>query len=152
MTLQVGLAVLSWNQCIAYWYSVQFLLYYSMLQYTANPTILQYVTVYSQSHYIIVCYSIQPIPPYYSTLIGTNQCIAYRYSVQFFSDVAPHFCQHMIHQVIWPSPGTLRVSVLWEVGGWGRDPKKCTGRDWGMGSSTINERYAPLLSTIYNGA
>jgi len=26
---------------------------------------------------------------------------------------------------------------LREVGGWGRDPKKCTGRDWGMGSSTI---------------
>ena len=24
-----------------------------------------------------------------------------------------------------------------EVGGWGRDPQKCTGRDWGMGSSTI---------------
>ena len=24
-----------------------------------------------------------------------------------------------------------------EVGGWGRDPKKCTGRDWVMGSSTI---------------
>ena len=24
-----------------------------------------------------------------------------------------------------------------EVRGWGRDPKKCTGRDWGMGSSTI---------------
>jgi len=24
-----------------------------------------------------------------------------------------------------------------EVGGWGRDPKKCTGRDWGMWSSTI---------------
>ena len=24
-----------------------------------------------------------------------------------------------------------------EVGGWGRDPKKCTGRDWGMGSGTI---------------
>ena len=27
--------------------------------------------------------------------------------------------------------------AYWEVGGWGRDPKKCTGRDWGMGSSTI---------------
>ena len=27
--------------------------------------------------------------------------------------------------------------VAREVGGWGRDPKKCTGRDWGMGSSTI---------------
>jgi len=26
---------------------------------------------------------------------------------------------------------------LREVGGWGRDPKKCTGRGWGMGSSTI---------------
>ena len=26
---------------------------------------------------------------------------------------------------------------LGEVGGWGRDPKICTGRDWGMGSSTI---------------
>ena len=24
-----------------------------------------------------------------------------------------------------------------EVGGWGRDPKKCTRRGWGMGSSTI---------------
>ena len=24
-----------------------------------------------------------------------------------------------------------------EVGGWGRDPKKSTGRNWGMGSSTI---------------
>ena len=24
-----------------------------------------------------------------------------------------------------------------EVGGWVRDPKKCTGRNWGMGSSTI---------------
>ena len=27
--------------------------------------------------------------------------------------------------------------VLREVGGWGRDPKKCTGSIWGMGSSTI---------------
>jgi len=24
-----------------------------------------------------------------------------------------------------------------EVGGWGQDPKNGTGRDWGMGSSTI---------------
>ena len=29
------------------------------------------------------------------------------------------------------------VAPAGEVGGWGRDPKKCTGRDWGMGSSTI---------------
>jgi len=27
--------------------------------------------------------------------------------------------------------------VQGEVGGWGRDQKKCTGRDWGIGSSTI---------------
>jgi len=33
-------------------------------------------------------------------------------------------------------PCTLEWSIG-EVGGWGRDPKKCTGRDWGMGSSTI---------------
>ena len=31
-----------------------------------------------------------------------------------------------------------RLVHMWrEVGGWGRDLKKCTGRDWGMGSSTI---------------
>jgi len=35
-----------------------------------------------------------------------------------------------------PMQTSLRV-VRGEVGGWGRDPKKCTGRDWGMGSSTI---------------
>jgi len=29
------------------------------------------------------------------------------------------------------------TQALREVGGWGRDPKKCTGRDWEMGSSTI---------------
>ena len=40
-------------------------------------------------------------------------------------------------------PNTCLLSVYLyrsckgEVGGWGRDPKKCTGRDWGMGSSTI---------------
>ena len=31
-----------------------------------------------------------------------------------------------------PQPSTAR-----EVGGWGRDPKKCTESIWGMGSSTI---------------
>jgi len=29
------------------------------------------------------------------------------------------------------------VTSLREVGGWGRDPKKYTGRDWGMRSSAI---------------
>jgi len=39
--------------------------------------------------------------------------------------------------ILWLStPPCIGVRV-WEVGGWGRDPKKCTGRDWGMGSSTI---------------
>ena len=32
-----------------------------------------------------------------------------------------------------------------EVGGWGRDPKKCTGRDWGMGSSTIQWALRPVV-------
>jgi len=31
----------------------------------------------------------------------------------------------------------LKLKRYRDVGGWGRDPKKCTGRDWGMGSSTI---------------
>jgi len=31
----------------------------------------------------------------------------------------------------------MRGGIWGEGGGWGRDPKKCTGRDWGMGSSTI---------------
>ena len=35
----------------------------------------------------------------------------------------------------WNIPG-IYVSSR-EVGGWGREPKKCTGRDWEMGSSTI---------------
>ena len=44
----------------------------------------------------------------------------------------------------WPPCSTTQVVLVMfrflysrEVGGWGRDPKKCTGRDWGMGSSTI---------------
>jgi len=36
----------------------------------------------------------------------------------------------------WIAKTRLQTSC-WEVGGWGRDPKKCTGRDCGMGSSTI---------------
>ena len=32
---------------------------------------------------------------------------------------------------------SLHTVFTREVGGWGRDPKKCTGRGWGMGSSTI---------------
>jgi len=32
---------------------------------------------------------------------------------------------------------TQACDGCWEVGGWGREPKKCTGRDWGMGLSTI---------------
>ena len=35
--------------------------------------------------------------------------------------------------------------VSWEVGGWGRDPKKCTGSIWGMGSSTIQWALRPVV-------
>ena len=31
------------------------------------------------------------------------------------------------------------------MGGGGRDPKKCTGRDWGMGSSTIEWALRPIV-------
>ena len=37
----------------------------------------------------------------------------------------------------WSDVHKTRAQGIREVGGWGRDPKKCTGRDWGMGSSTI---------------
>jgi len=44
---------------------------------------------------------------------------------------------------------TIQCNTLWhsarEVGGWGRDPKKCTGRDWGMGSSTIYWNLRPVV-------
>jgi len=36
-----------------------------------------------------------------------------------------------------PSMKGTKLLLKVEVGGWGRDPKKCTGRDWGMRSSTI---------------
>ena len=38
-------------------------------------------------------------------------------------------------QIFWVEKYT-QCSKQGEAGGWGRDPKKCTGRDWGMGSST----------------
>ena len=46
----------------------------------------------------------------------------------------------------------LQYFFVREVGGWGRDPKKCTGRGWGWGRVPFNEPYAPSLSTIYDGA
>ena len=36
-----------------------------------------------------------------------------------------------------PCTGPVNEHRRREVGGWGRDPKKCTGSIWGMGSSTI---------------
>ena len=58
-----------------------------------------------------------------------------------------HACD-MTHSCVWRD---VFICVTWlihicniscsdpfrEVGGWGRDPQKCTGRGWGMGSSTI---------------
>ena len=40
---------------------------------------------------------------------------------------------------------TIGSAFRGEVGGWGRDPKKCTGRDWGMGSSTIQWNLRPVV-------
>ena len=37
------------------------------------------------------------------------------------------------------------MEAVREVGGWGRDPNKCTGRDWGMGSSTIQWNLRPVV-------
>jgi len=39
--------------------------------------------------------------------------------------------------VVWHLRGCVGACAIREVGGWGQNPKKCTGRGWGMGSSTI---------------
>ena len=45
-------------------------------------------------------------------------------------------CRSVLQHVsVWCS--MMKMPSIREVGGWGRDPKKCTGRGWGMGSSTI---------------
>ena len=54
-------------------------------------------------------------------------------------------CHTWLNRVVWKSQDVYYTPCVCtnvldaprEVGGWGRDPKKCTGRDWGMGSSTI---------------
>ena len=49
--------------------------------------------------------------------------------------------QHNHNTIVTHRANTIQTGlsrmIKGEVGGWGRDPKKCTGRDWGMGSSTI---------------
>ena len=73
-----------------------------------------------------------------------------RYGLTYFSSEVAAAERHLILQVL-KSCTDLNLTLLMstvknkmrnkrrprEVGGWGRDPKKCTGRDWGMGSSTI---------------
>jgi len=47
------------------------------------------------------------------------------------------FCRIYMHVSSIMHLSSKQLNTSREVGGWGRDPKKCTGRDWGMGSSTI---------------
>jgi len=49
-----------------------------------------------------------------------------------------NFVNMYIYNMYTHAPSTQNLWIhMREVGGWGRDPKKCTGRGWGMGSSTI---------------
>jgi len=48
-----------------------------------------------------------------------------------------HICDILLSDMAGEMTVEPVSSTRGEVGGWGRDPKKCTGRDWGMGSSTI---------------
>ena len=91
-----------------------------------------YICVYLHTHmytciyYIYICISIYPYI-YMSThyvYIYIPTYIAYIYR--------PIYIRASIH-------------IRREVGGWGRDPKKCTGRDWGMGSSTISWKLRPVV-------
>ena len=59
------------------------------------------------------------------------------YSSCIFSCTIAHVFAKFPRQRKMPLFSCVRSHIVREVGGWGRDPKKCTGRDWGMGSSTI---------------
>jgi len=53
---------------------------------------------------------------------------------------------HISPHLIWEAWSAISsFDMRGEVGGWGRDPKKCTGRDWGMGSSTIQWNLRPVV-------
>jgi len=59
--------------------------------------------------------------------------VTYTWVVSYMNESCHIWMSHAIYERVF-----ARVNVSsGEVGGWGRDPKKCTGRDWGMGSSTI---------------
>ena len=64
------------------------------------------------------------------TQCNTLQHSATRYSYDILSTYHLQYSINTIYSI-------TQCHLFWEVGGWGRDPKKCTGRDWGMGSSTI---------------
>jgi len=95
------------------------------------------------------------------TWVTNYTCTRHKLHVSTLSNLIPftlfgkliqprlHFCfpmcprtMYMSHKLcVYASQTTcmrwMSGRVQGEVGGWGRDPKKCTGRDWGMGSSTI---------------
>jgi len=51
-------------------------------------------------------FSICSVPPFSHTPTVLVSTIS-RFQYNFFQICPPIFCQHTIHQVIWPSPGTL---------------------------------------------
>ena len=57
--------------------------------------------------------------------------------LSIFRPLSLHLSHLRRSQVTSPVSSSKEIQGGGEVGGWGRDPKKCTGRDWGMGSSTI---------------
>jgi len=60
----------------------------------------------------------------------------FRINISIFPDLP--FRTHLFSNMMcFVCEGVRRCALYGEVGGWGRDPKICTGRDWGMGSSTI---------------
>jgi len=81
------------------------------------------------------------------TLIESSKCHEFSSRTRHLNQ-SPYVSNSLNHLQLKHSSSHPNVTnshhelVIWishypEVGGWGRDPKKCTGRDWGMGSSTI---------------
>ena len=90
-------------------------------------SLLRSVIVISYTHIRIYVYI------YVSSSVSLYRFVS---RIAYFSDCHSHsLCLRLSRNTCLPL--FLCFCLSGEVGGWGRDPKKCTGRDWGMGSTTI---------------
>jgi len=104
-----------------------------------------YVSRFLYTHTYVNTHPHPPTPTYTHTGAFTHtirlskkmpsSSLTWKYVLSIFSDLVL-----MLAQDFFPTSeptSEICAGLVREVGDWGRDPKRCTGRDWGMGSSTI---------------